>query len=139
MSLDIKPEKRMPFVNDDGTFYCNICKTYTPNFAPSYVKRRDRRCRMCLAKQRFERVLHLSHLQRLRNKLYHNLLYQGKKDYARCVTVDTVSQLLQKYNIKEDDYALVKTFCVVFDPVSEMLRAYPVYYNLSHLAKDIDK
>ena len=92
LTLEINPiQQKQPFCGGGDLFYCGICKSYTPNFTASSIKTRDRRCRACLQKKRFERMQKVGHLQRLKTKLYQNFIYQGKKGIARAVTIDTVT------------------------------------------------
>mmetsp|Transcript_3286 Transcript_3286/g.6112 ORF Transcript_3286/g.6112 Transcript_3286/m.6112 type:complete len:141 (+) Transcript_3286:567-989(+) len=125
-----------PFVGNNDTFYCNLCKTYTPDFSPANVKRLDRRCRQCLSAKRFKRMQQLGHLQRLKLKLYQNLMYQNKKRYARSVTIQSVATILLHFGIRDDEVALVKTLKPTYDPVKNTMLAIPVFYNVARLAKD---
>lgn len=135
--LDLEPaDDKPPFARGDDAFYCNLCRSYTPNFAPSSIKNRDRRCRTCLAKKRFERMQQIGHVQRLKTKLYHNLIYKGKPSLAKALTVGKIDDLLTSYGISRDDYALVKTIKITFDPVNRKWIPLPVFYELSRLVKD---
>ena len=137
LTLEIDPiEQKQPFQGGGDLFYCGICKSYTPNFTESSIKNRDRRCRDCLQMKRFARMQKVGHLQRLKTKLYQNFLYQNKHPYARALTIDTVTRILQYHGIEESSYALVKTIKPGFNPVSKSWTASPVFYDLARLVKD---
>ena len=138
LTLEIDPaDSKRPFVGADGeTYWCNACLKYSPDFTPSSVKSRDRRCRSCLSNKRFERMQSIGHLQRLKLKLCQNLIYQKRKPHARAVTCETVMKILSAYDVKENDWSLVKTIKVCLDPIHKTWIAQPVFYNLSRLAKD---
>ena len=78
----------------------------------------------------------VGHLQRLKTKIYQNFLYQKKPSYARAVTTDTVTKILEYHKIDESSYALVKTIKPVYNPVSKSWTATPVFYDLTRLVKD---
>ena len=132
LTLNIDPvEQKKPFEGGGDLFYCGICESYTPNFTASSVKNRDRRCRDCFQQKRFERMQKVGHLQRLKMKLYQNLIYQKKSGHAKNVTINTVSQILDYHGIKEPSYSLVKTVKPVYDPVNKRWLATPVFYDLT--------
>ena len=105
MVILIPAPEKPPFKKGDY-FYCNICQSYTPNFSPSHIKKCDRRCRTCLAKKRFEKYMNMSHLQRLKRKLYQNLIYQRKNRYAKSLTVEMVKTILERHSRSKRNYRL---------------------------------
>lgn len=129
-ALDIVPtETKKPFEGPGESYFCNICKKYTLDFAPSAIKARDRRCRACLAVKRSEKVTLINDADRLKLKLRQNLIYLKRKEHARAVTTDTVVQILNAYNIKEQDWGKVKTIKAVFNPTNDTWVTTPVFFN----------
>jgi hypothetical protein len=130
-TLDIVPtESKKPFEGPDDTYYCNICKAYTLDIAPSAVKKRDRRCSPCLAVKRNEKIVSIQHRDRLKLKLRQNLIYLDLKDHARAVTAETVVQILNACDIKEEDWDKVKTIKAVLDPVNGTWKMTPAFFKV---------
>ena len=125
------------FTLDGKSFFCNMCNSYTANFPKASVRNRDRRCRPCLAQKRKEKIARAGHLQRLRRKLYTNLMYQKKTMCAKKVTEDWVAKLLEDHGIAPSDYDLVKTIKAFFDPTTDKWTVIPVLFTIQNKETDV--
>lgn len=129
----IAPRKEHPFVSpsDKTQYFCNICKRYSPDFYPSSIKTKDRRCRPCQALAQRNRSQGLAKIDRLLKKLKYNLIYNKQNSLARACRREHVVQILKHNGITtEDQLQLVKTISPNFDPVSKKWRYNVVYSDL---------
>jgi len=130
VDITIAPRKDHPFISlsDPTQYFCNICKRYSPDFYPSSIKNKDRRCRPCQARAQRNRGEGLAKIDRLLKKLKYNLIYNKQNRLARACRREHILQILKHNGITtEDQLELVKTISPNFDPLGKKWRYTVVY------------
>lgn len=92
---------------DDCCFWCNICKTYNSNFSNSSKRTEIKRCRKCARQLARQKKENMDDIDRLKYRLYQNLMYQKQSKLALSVTRETIVLILSKHSVANP--GLVKT------------------------------